>query len=302
MKNITSVLFENIVYTCFLVFVILYVLSCKKDAPPLDEITLELQKITNLPSDLKESSGLYAETDDRIWSHNDKGGDSKLYAFSKTGDLKKTVQISNASNKDWEDLAQDKNGYIYISDTGNNENNRQDLKIYKIKKSDLENASVNAEVINFVFSDQTQFPPPNSEMKYDVESLIATNDSLYLLTRDRTKPFKGQCNYYVLPQEPGTYVAQHRGLFQTDSNEDAGAIRGAAISSDGEKIALLSKTDIWVFSDFSAGNFFNGTVKRHQLSSNTKKEGIDFIDNCTIFVSDEKGGDGGNLYSANICL
>lgn len=294
---------RQIKHLLFVAFTLFYVVSCKKDTPqPMQSAEIDFKIITSLPSIVEESSGLIIETTNQFWSHNDKGGDPELYSFDATGLLLNTLTISNASNIDWEDMAHDQNGNIYVSDSGNNDNDRQDLRIYKINNIDLEMTTVSAEVIKFTLSNQNQFPPSNDGRKYDIESIIATSDSLYLFTRDRTNPFLGETNLYVLPQTAGDYVAQFKGTFQTDSDEKKGAIRGAAISPDGNKVVLLSKTDIWVFTNFTNNDFFNGEVSVINLSSNTQKEGIDFLDNCIVYISDEKGSGGGKLYSANTCL
>ncbi|WP_240743145.1 hypothetical protein, partial [Ilyomonas limi] len=90
---------------------------------------------TNLNTKLNETSGLLW-WNNQVWTHNDSGGEPALYAVdSSTGKIIRKVTVSNATNIDWEDLAQDDN-YIYIGDFGNNaQGNRNDLKIYKVKKS-----------------------------------------------------------------------------------------------------------------------------------------------------------------------
>lgn len=297
----TQNLFKFIIFLLFLG----QLMGCKKDEPapiPIPDPTLDFRTLAVLPSIINESSGLLATNDGEIWSHNDKGGEPQLYAFDTLGLLLRTLTISNASNKDWEDLAKDQIGNIYISDSGNNDNDRQDLRIYKVGSISAGATSVSAERINFSLSDQIQFPPADNNFRFDIEALIATQDSLFLFTRDRTDPFLGQTNLYVLPQSAGNHVAQFRGSFQTASDKTGGAIRGAAISPDRSRVAILSKTDIWIFTNFTNNNFFGGEVNRINLPSDTQKEGIDFIDNCKVIISDESGNGGGNLYTANTCL
>jgi hypothetical protein len=69
-----------------------------------------------------------------IITHNDSGGQANLYEINaSTGAVLRTVAITNATNVDWEDIAQDAL-YIYIGDIGNNFGNRTDLKYIKFRK------------------------------------------------------------------------------------------------------------------------------------------------------------------------
>ena len=56
------------------------------------------------------------------------------------GTILRTISIANASNIDWEDLAEN-DTHLFIADIGNNNGNRQDLKIYTILKSDFKTNS-----------------------------------------------------------------------------------------------------------------------------------------------------------------
>jgi hypothetical protein len=93
-----------------------------------------------------------------IITHNDSGGQANLYEINaSTGAVLRTVAITNATNVDWEDIAQDA-FYIYIGDIGNNFGNRTDLKIYKISKEDYDDAdTAAAEIISYSYTNQLDF-------------------------------------------------------------------------------------------------------------------------------------------------
>ena len=82
---------------------------------------------TTLLSDtLNETSGL-ALVQGRLITHNDKGGEPKLYELDTlNGQLLRTVIVENATNVDWEDLCTDAD-HLYIGDMGNNDGDRTDL-------------------------------------------------------------------------------------------------------------------------------------------------------------------------------
>ena len=85
-----------------------------------------------MPSVLTESSGIAIEGTNRIWSHEDSGNSNEIYCFDTTGTLLRTLTISNVHNIDWEDMAVDNEETWYLNDAGNNNNDRQNLAIYKI--------------------------------------------------------------------------------------------------------------------------------------------------------------------------
>ena len=101
------------------------------------KITYNQAQISNfkekfeLPEKVKETSGLLF-LDGKIITHNDSGNDANLYEIdSLSGTILRTISIANATNIDWEDLAEN-DTHLFIADIGNNNGNRQDLKIYTI--------------------------------------------------------------------------------------------------------------------------------------------------------------------------
>ena len=94
----------------------------------------QLKVISDLPKDLKEVSGIETtEKSKYYWMLNDGGNKPKIYALSKKGNIKREVSIES-KNHDWEDLASDDEGNLYIGDFGNNNSDRQNLRILKVKK------------------------------------------------------------------------------------------------------------------------------------------------------------------------
>ena len=141
---------------------------------------LAISQITNfkekfdLPDETKETSGLLF-LNGKIITHNDSGNNANLFEIdSLSGNLLRTISISNATNIDWEDITEDEN-HIYIADIGNNNGNRIDLKIYKILKSDFKKStSVSAEIISFSYEDQTNFDSKPNGSNFDAESIAVS--------------------------------------------------------------------------------------------------------------------------------
>lgn len=265
--------------------------------------TVTLTVKANLPSVLDETSGLVAVNKNNIWSHNDSGNNPELYNFDSTGNLLRTLVISNATNIDWEDLTTDTSGDFYIGDIGNNANNRQNLKIYHITNPSLIlGDSAVAEVINYSYSDQVAFPPHDSLKNFNAEGLIAFGDSLYIFSKDLSDPYSGYTKMYRLPKIAGTHVAQLVDSFYTGSGSQfTSSITGAAISPDSSRLFLLGYSKCWIFSDFTGANFFSGTCKVLDFSGLSQKEGVCFISLNEVYITDEESNNTGQkLYYLNL--
>ena len=95
-----------------------------------------VRTICTMPSSLAENSGMLISNSNRIWLHNDSGDSAKLYLIDTLGTILRTVLVQNVIATDWEDITQDNQGNVYIGDFGNNLNNRQNLRFYKIPHPD----------------------------------------------------------------------------------------------------------------------------------------------------------------------
>ena len=246
-----------------------------------------LQEIAILTTPILETSGL-AFFDNQLWTHNDAGNEDKIYQIdTMTGAILNTVIIANSENTDWEDLAED-DTHIYIGDFGNNAGNRMDLKIYKCLKSQLASGIATAEVIEFSYEDQTDFTVNNNNNNYDCEAFFFYNDSLHLFSKNWVDQ---QTRHYVIPSQPGTYVADLR-----ESMDAQGLITGADISDDGV-VAFISyntssgKNAMWLCFDFQGSDFFSGNKRKISLGlalNNSQTEAIVFRENGYGYVSSEQ--------------
>ncbi|MBK8489734.1 MAG: hypothetical protein IPL49_02230 [Saprospirales bacterium] len=263
-----------------------------------------LQTLTLLPPILTESSGVEESGTNKIWTFNDGGGEAALYLCDTMGNLLNTIQIDEAWNRDWEDITQDDQNNFYIANTGNNSNSTTDLTIFKIPNPDTApGISVTAEVISFAYEDQWSFPPPDDSLNFDCEAIWWDNGNLYLCTKNRTVPFDGKAYLYRLPDTPGQYVAEKIGVFDTGGTTMLNHwITAGDISPDGSKLTLLSSDKMWVFYDFTGDDFFGGKHIQVNFPSISQKEGICFVSETRLYITDEETvpGFGRNLYSIEL--
>lgn len=264
---------------------------------------LPLRTVTTLPAQIDETSGLIMTGPNTLWSHNDSGGDPKLYAFDTTGTLLRTLVIKGVSNIDWEELTQDAAGNVYVGDFGNNSNNRTNLMIYKIPNPDnVVGDSVVPEIIRFSYPDQVSFPPTDSLRYFDMEGMVAVGDSLYLFSKNRTDPFDGLTKSYSLPQDSGTYVATLLDSVVTCSSSMVNCwVSAAGISPSAENLVLLAYGKLWIYSCFEGTDFFGGGILERQIAF-SQTEAVVWKDATHIYITDEllNGIFGRNLYEADL--
>jgi hypothetical protein len=238
------------------------------------------------PAVLEENSGLIY-WNEKLWTHNDGGNPAALYELDTLGNLIRTITISNATNNDWEDIAQD-NDYIYIGDFGNNASgNRTDLKIYRVAKTDvLAGNTVTATTINFSYADQTNFSPTaNNATDFDCEAMIVAGGNIYLFTKQW---ISNQTSLYELPTTPGTYSATKLGTYNV-----AGLITGADVVADRRMIILSGYTNgtlarfIFMLYDYTGNGFLNANKRKVTITGNGQFEGIAFRNPEYIYISRE---------------
>lgn len=155
------------------------------------------QNRISIPHQLAEISGLQKLNKNLFVAHNDSGDGPYLYFLDASGALLKRTFVRGASNIDWEDLAYDGHENLYVGDFGDNGNKRSDLCVYRIPilGSELKDSIV-AERLNYIYPDRNSLNPMASELNFDVESMVYIEGSLYLFSKNRTKPFDGMSKVY----------------------------------------------------------------------------------------------------------
>lgn len=260
-----------------------------------------ISEVFALPEMLKETSAVeITPKSDRIWVLQDHGNKPEVYALDASGHISHTLKIDGAANNDWEELASDAAGNLYIGDFGNNDNDRKDLAIYMVAAKDLDKESVAvSKKITFRYPDQTEFPPAkNTGHLYDAEAFIFHKNNFYIFTKDRGG--NSNTRLYKIPAKEDDHVAEYIGQFPTCDGKKC-RITGADISDDGQKIVLLSNNKIWLLDRFKGDDFLKASVNKVDLGSDTQLEGVCFKNNATLYFVDERDKHtGGKLYEMKI--
>lgn len=254
----------------------------------------ELRLITPLPGDIHESSGIEIQHQNSIWTHNDSGDSARIFNIDTLGNIIRIVHFSVDSSFDCEESTRDASGNYYLGDFGNNDNNRTNLRIYKIPNPDtLTNNTITPSFITFQYPDQHLFPPASDDMNFDCEAMFHFQDSLYLFSKNRgTSTY---CKMYRLPDQSGDYIAELVDSFNTGT-----WITSADISPSGQSMILLSESHMWLFTNISGTDFFGGDL--YEISTyTTLKEAVVFVNDSLIYITDEYlWGFGGNLYQLQL--
>ncbi len=243
---------------------------------------------TTLDSSIKESSGII-KLNDRLITFNDSQGLPQLYEFDGvTGEVTRSVTLSNAKNTDWEDICID-NDYIYIGDFGNNLGSRTDLKIYKISIQDyLTSDTVSADSILFSYPEQIDFSSEPYSTNFDAEALLSYGDSLYIFTKN-WGDYKS--NIYALPKTSGDYSAHKVGNF------NAGVlITGADYNIEKNCVILcgyfFSSDFILEITDFTSPNLSEENITRYNITppegTSYQIEGICYVEENKYYLTSEE--------------
>lgn len=240
---------------------------------------------------VEESSGLAHSRQEAglWWTHNDSGHTPHLFPMSDTGAVRGApVLIEGAENVDWEDLAADDRGQLWISDLGNNRNRRRDLKVYVIDEP-LRDGGILPEsvpvkrVLRVRYPDQQAFPPP--DRNFDSEAIFVRDQILYVLTKHRSD---ADTKLYRLADDGGE---AEQVLEYIQTFPDIGMVTGAALHADGRRLAVLTYTGVWLFeTDGKTERFLSGRVAHLPAAFRAwgQVEGIDWLDDETLLISNEQ--------------
>jgi len=185
-----------------------------------------------------ESSGVVASRryTDVLWTHNDGGGPKKqvLYAIDRKGNTRASFSVINVTLHDWEDIAIDDAGHLYIGDIGNNNAKRNTLTIYEI---DEPNPQAETGSVSPKRTWKLKFPGA----PFDCESLFVWKDQGYVVS----KVFeKARAQIFRFPLKE---TNQPLTLELVATTKIKSPVTGADISADGTLLGLVAKNGAYVF-------------------------------------------------------
>jgi hypothetical protein len=228
---------------------------------------------------IKESSGVVASRryTNIYWTHNDGGGPKKqvLYAIDREGDTRASFPVNGVTLHDWEDIAIDDAGHLYIGDIGNNDAKRDALAVYEI---DEPNPTAGAGPVSPKRVWNLRFP----QAPFDCESLFVWKDQGYVISKvfDKTR---AQIFRFPLKDtnEPLT-------LELVATTEIESPVTGADISADGTLLGLVAKNGAYVFRiDGDVARVFKAKPHYTELK-NEHIEGCCFVPEGLLATSERR--------------
>lgn len=187
---------------------------------------------------IKESSGVVASRRYAgvLWTHNDGGGPKKqvLYAIDRKGNTRASFPVVDVTLHDWEDIAIDSAGHLYIGDIGNNDSKRGALAVYEI---DEPNPQVGTGAVSPKHAWKLNFPGA----PFDCESLFVWKDHGYVVSKVFDKA-RAQIFRFPLKQANEPLTLELVATTQIES-----PVTGADISADGTLLGLVAKNGAYVF-------------------------------------------------------
>ena len=167
------------------------VTACSPAEEPFSSVVGRLQN-----AKIDEASGIARSQryPDVFWLAND-DGPSVLYAIDGTGKDLGRIEIKDASNRDWEDLASftlDGVPYLVAADIGDNQGSRKDVRLYVIEEPEAGDDKVKPEW-------RIEFTYPEGPRDAESIAVDVDNERVLILTK-RDVP----ALLYAVPLQPGT--------------------------------------------------------------------------------------------------
>ncbi|MDO6561197.1 hypothetical protein [Paraglaciecola chathamensis] len=134
----------------------------------------------SLPGTLEESSALYCESLDRVYSLNDSGNAPIVFQLNEKAEIVSERTPKNVKNRDWEALTAD-DTFFYVGDIGNNRGTRKNVLIYKFPRSEGDAGKTQTLSVSYAGNQPKENESLNHD--FDAEALVAVDDHLVLFSK-----------------------------------------------------------------------------------------------------------------------
>ncbi len=187
-----------------------------------------------------ESSGLVASRrfDGVFWTHNDSGNPASLFAVTRDGALIREYPVA-ATNTDWEDIAIDDDGHLYLADTGNNTGARKQVQVLRVDEPDprapLRGTPAPLRVGTFWRINYPAKP-------FDCESLFVLKGTAYLIPK-RLNFSPAEIYRFDLTPTPKPVTPER----VTELPDIRAPVTAADVSPDGKRLAVLTLLGPYLF-------------------------------------------------------
>jgi hypothetical protein len=171
---------------------------------------------------IRESSGVVASRrfPGVYWTHNDGGPDNSIYAITRQGKLLARFAV-RTGNIDWEDIAADDAGGLYLADIGNNFLRRRSVLVHQLDEPDPAGP---VRPLRPRRTWELHYP----DAAFDAESLFIVADHGYIISKNRDFSPARLYRFSLDPQDGQKQVLQalttlplHTPVIAADASSDA---------------------------------------------------------------------------------
>jgi len=206
------------------------------------------------------------------WTHND-GGDGVLYAIRRDGSLIGQAKL-DVKVHDWEDIAIDDAGNLYVSDMGNNDEERKHVFVHRFAEPDPNHLD---QIKKLKMSMTWRLTYPGKP--FNCESLFVWNNFGYVISK---RQGSAKVYRFSLNENPRQVLEK---LFTLPIEPP---VTAADITADGSQLAVLARGEIYFFT-------INGDIPKaasveptHITFPPVKSEGCALTDDGVIIVAESR--------------
>jgi hypothetical protein len=184
---------------------------------------------------IRESSGVVAsrQFDGVYWTLNDSGNPAVLYATTMIGKLIREFPVQGAKNSDWEALAIDDKGRLWVGEIGNNSRMRDDLTVFVVPEPNPFKDTEATAIAYYPY----RYPAEN----VDAEGLFIIDGFPYIVSKEQERA--------VLYRFTALETDKPHLLKRVGELVDAKVVTGADLSADGRRLVVCTYDALWVYHD-----------------------------------------------------
>ena len=193
---------------------------------------------------VRECSGLVASRKHPgvYWTHNDGGNPPAVFAITGEGELIREYAVA-AKNVDWEDLATDDAGHLFIADVGTNTGERKEVQVLRIEEPDPR-APLQGRPVPLRVTTTWRLAYPDDK-PFDCEALFVLNGHGYVIPKRRDGSVAEIFRFALDPAPPATRAVTLERV--TDLPGVRAPVTAADVSPDGRRLAVLTVFGPYVF-------------------------------------------------------
>ena len=226
-----------------------------------------------------------------LWTHNDSGDPSYLFATDTTGAVRGTFSVTGARNIDWEDIALgpcEGSSCLYLADTGDNRERRGSVSVYRVPEPDLPadrpkrvRPTARAHALTFRYPDGP----------HDVEAMwVSPAGDVHLVTKGRSGPVR----HYRISAAAWTsgrpVVPELVERLPLPVRSKLDLVTAAALSPDGRIVAVRTYGAVYFFLATGTGRLEAHPVSRgcDVRSLGIQGEGVGWLNEEVLVLTSER--------------